>query len=62
MSEILKGYEKYLKDSDDPNLDKSNLFFIFNSLKAWDIEGGKDIPKTEIIINELRNNRFLAHP
>lgn len=62
MSEILKGYEKYLKNSNDPNLDKSNSFFIFNSLKAWDNEGGKEIPKNEIILKELKNNRFLAHP
>jgi len=62
MSQITDGYDRYLKYSNDPNLDKDSLFFIFDSLKSWDAEGGKEIPKAEIILKELKNNRFLAHP
>jgi len=62
MSEIIRGYERYLMYSNDPNLNKNNLFFIFNSFMVWDNEGGKDIPKNKIILKELKRNRFLAHP
>jgi hypothetical protein len=62
VSRLLKGYEEYLKYSNDPNLNKNNLFFIFDSFIAWDKEGGRDIPKNKIILKELELNRFLAHP
>jgi hypothetical protein len=62
MSKVTDGYDRYIKYSDDPNLDKNSIFFIFDSLKSWDIEGGKEIPRNEIILKELKNNRFLAHP
>ena len=62
MSQLTDGYERYLKYSNDPNLKKNSLFYIFDSMKVWNIEGGTDIPEHQIILKELETNRFLAHP
>jgi len=62
MSGIIRGYEEYFKYSDDPNLKRNSIFYLFDSFTAWDNDGGKDIPKNKIILRELKRNRFLAHP
>ncbi len=65
---VLEGYRAFLEKSDDPNLKASKkedgMFFIFRSLEAWKEEKCKeeDIPSKELIIGELKKNRFLAHP
>lgn len=65
---VLEGYREFFDRADDPNLkaskQKDGMFFIFRSIEAWKEEKCKDgdIPKKELILNELKNNRFLAHP
>jgi hypothetical protein len=65
---VLDGYKAFFEKADDPNLraskHKDGMFFIFRSIEAWKEEKCKDsdIPKKELILNELKNNRFLAHP
>lgn len=60
--ELLKGFEEYLKNSNDPNLKKNSMFYLFDSFVMWDNEGTWNIPKNEIISEELWLNRFFAHP
>lgn len=65
---VLEGYREFFDREDDPNLrsskHKDGMFFIFRSIEAWKEEKCRDgdIPKTELILNELKKNRFLAHP
>jgi len=65
---ILDGYKSFFDAADDPNLavskKKDGMFFIFRSLEAWKEEKCKeeDIPAKELILNEFKKNRFLAHP
>jgi len=37
--ELLKGFEEYLKNSNDPNLKKNSMFYLFDSFVMWDNEG-----------------------
>jgi hypothetical protein len=66
--EVLKGYREFFERNDDPNLMHSKaeegMFFIFRSIEAWKDEKGseEDIPAEELILEEFRKNRFLAHP
>ena len=65
---ILDGYKSFLEAADDPNLaaskKKDGMFFIFRSIEAWKEEKCKeeDIPAKELILNEFKKNRFIAHP
>jgi hypothetical protein len=65
---VLQGYRAFFHKSDDPNLveskSKDGMFFIFHSIEAWKEEKCKeeDIPVKELILDELKKNRFLAHP
>ena len=65
---ILQGYRAFFEKCEDPNLKKSRrkdgMFFVFSSIEAWKEEKCKeeDIPVKELILDELKKNRFLAHP
>jgi hypothetical protein len=65
---VLQGYRNFFIRSDDPNLkesrDEDGMFFIFRSIEAWKEEKCKeeDIPVTELVLDEFKKNRFLAHP
>ncbi|MCZ7362999.1 MAG: hypothetical protein O8C58_06675 [Candidatus Methanoperedens sp.] len=65
---VLQGYRAFFDRSDDPNLIESKckdgMFFIFRSIEAWKEEkcNEKDIPEKELVLDEFRKNRFLAHP
>jgi len=65
---ILDGYLSFFEAGDDPNLKaskkKDGMFFIFRSIEAWKEEKcmEEDIPEKELILNEFKKNRFLAHP
>ena len=65
---ILDGYEAFFDESGDPNLlasrKKDGMFFIFRSIEAWKEEKCKDedIPVKELVLSELKKNRFIAHP
>ncbi len=65
---VLDGYKKFLEKSDDPNLQaskqKDGMFFIFSSIEAWKEEKcpDKDIPAKELVLDEFKRNRFIAHP
>ena len=65
---ILDGYQSFFDAADDPNLQaskkKEGMFFIFRSIEAWKEEKCKeeDIPVKELVLDEFRKNRFLAHP
>ena len=65
---VLEGYREFLDREDDPNLraskQKDGMFFIFRSIEAWKEEKCRDgdIPGKELILGELKKNRFLAHP
>jgi hypothetical protein len=65
---ILDGYKSFFAASDDPNLaaskKKDGMFFIFRSIEAWKEEKCKeeDIPTKELVLNEFKKNRFIAHP
>ncbi len=65
---VLDGYKKFLEKSDDPNLQaskqKDGMFFIFRSIEAWKEENcpDKEIPAKELVLDEFKKNRFIAHP
>ncbi len=65
---VLEGYREFLEKSDDPKLQaskqKDGMFFIFRSIEAWKEERcpDKDIPAKELVLDELKKNRFIAHP
>lgn len=65
---VLKGYREFFDRADDPALrsskEKDGMFFIFRSLEAWKEEKSRDedIPAEELIREEYKKNRFLAHP
>jgi hypothetical protein len=65
---VLDGYRKFFEKAEDPNLKtsmkKDGMFYIFHSIEAWKEEkcNKEDIPEKELILNELKKNRFLAHP
>ncbi len=65
---VLDGYQEFFERNDDLNLknskQKDGMFFIFRSIEAWKEEEceDKDIPKKELVLSELKRNRFLAHP
>lgn len=65
---VLKGYREFFDRVDDPALcaskEKDGMFFIFRSLEAWREEKSRDedIPAEELIREEYKKNRFLAHP
>ncbi|KCZ73661.1 hypothetical protein ANME2D_00733 [Candidatus Methanoperedens nitroreducens] len=65
---ILEGYRAFFDRSDDPNLKasrkKDGMFFIFRSIDAWKEEKCKDedVPVKELILDEFKKNRFIAHP
>ena len=65
---VLEGYRAFFDRSDDPNLEtskkKDGMFFVFRSLEAWKEEKcrDEDIPSKELILDEFKKNRFLAHP
>jgi len=65
---ILDGYKSFFEAEDDPNLaaskKKDGMFFIFRSIEAWKEENCKeeDIPAKELVLNEFKKNRFIAHP
>ena len=65
---VLKGYRAFFERSDDPNVIESKnedgMFFIFRSIEAWKEEKCKveDMPVKELVLDEFKKNRFLAHP
>jgi hypothetical protein len=65
---LLDGYESFFDAADDPNLlaskKKDGMFFIFRSIEVWKEEKCReeDIPVEELVLNEFKKNRFLAHP
>jgi hypothetical protein len=65
---LLDGYQSFFDAADDPNLKaskkKEGMFFVFHSIEAWKEEkcNEEDIPVKELVLNEFRKNRFLAHP
>ncbi len=65
---VLDGYREFFEKSEDPNLQtskqKDGMFFIFRSIEAWKEEkcSDKDIPAKELVLEEFKRNRFLAHP
>ena len=65
---VLKGYREFFDRADDPALcaskEKDGMFFIFRSLEAWKEEKSRDedIPAEELVREEYKKNRFLAHP
>lgn len=65
---VLKGYRQFFERSDDPDLKASKredgMFFIFRSIEAWKEEKCReeDIPVKELVLDELKKNRFLVHP
>lgn len=65
---LLKGYRAFFDKGDDPSLKaslkKDGMFFIFRSIEAWKEENcrDQDIPAKELVLDEFKRNRFLAHP
>lgn len=65
---VLDGYRAFFDKAYDPNLasskKKDGMFFIFRSIEAWKKEKCReeDIPVKDLILNEFKRNRFLAHP
>lgn len=65
---VLNGYESFFEAENDPNLQaskkKDGMFFIFRSIEAWKEEKCKeeDIPVQDLVLNEFKKNRFIAHP
>ncbi|MDP3103297.1 MAG: hypothetical protein Q8M95_01660 [Candidatus Methanoperedens sp.] len=65
---VLKGYREFFDRADDQALllskEKDGMFFIFRSLEAWKEEKSRDedIPAEELVREEYKKNRFLAHP
>ncbi len=65
---VIEGYTSYFEANEDRNLrasrQKDGIFYIFSSIEAWKEEkcNEEDIPVKELVLNEFRKNRFLAHP
>lgn len=65
---LLEGYQEFFEKEEDPNLKaskyKDGMFYIFRSIEAWKEEkcSAKDIPQKELILNEYKRNRLIAHP
>ena len=65
---ILDGYRSFFDEAADVNLQasrkKDGMFYIFTSIEAWKEEKCKeeDIPVKELVLDEFKKNRFLAHP
>ncbi len=65
---LLQGYRGFFDKSDDPNLiesrEKDGIFFIFHSIEAWKEEKCTEeyIPVKELVLDEFKKNRFIAHP
>ncbi|NJD77754.1 MAG: hypothetical protein FIB08_11775 [Candidatus Methanoperedens sp.] len=65
---VLNGYREFFEKAEDPNLaaskNEDGMFFIFRSIEAWKKEKCKDedIPGKELILDEYKKNRFIAHP
>lgn len=65
---VLDGFKSFFDANEDINLQasrkKDGMFFIFRSIEAWKEEKcmEEDIPVKELVLNEFKKNRFLAHP